>query len=102
VTLAATWLALTMLLPAAINLAVKTLAPMPSRIDLIIALRAATDAATAARSRLLSAFYQDHPELAAGGGAAGDFVTLQMITNQSVERDFAPVLRIKLRVSRRW
>ena len=38
VTLAATWLALTMLLPAAINLAVKTLAPMPSRIELILAL----------------------------------------------------------------
>ena len=44
VTLAATWLALTMLLPAAINLAVKTVAPMPSRIDLILALREATDA----------------------------------------------------------
>lgn len=93
VTLAATWLVLTMLLPAAINLAVKTLAPVPSRIELIIALRTATDAATAARSRLLGAFYENHPELtAAGGGATADFVTLQMVTNQSVERDLAPVL----------
>jgi ABC-2 type transport system permease protein len=93
VTLAALWLALTMLLPAAINLAVKTLAPMPSRIDLILALREATDAATAERSKLLGAFYEDHPELAAAGsGEAGDFVALQLATSQSVERDLAPVL----------
>jgi len=93
VTLAAAWLALTMLLPAAINLAVKTLAPMPSRIELILALRAATDSATAQRSRLLGAFYEDHPELSsAGGGGAGDFVTLQLVTNQRVEQDLAPVL----------
>ena len=92
VTLAATWLALTMLLPAAINLAVKTLAPMPSRIELILALRAATDAATAERSKLLGAFYEDHPELATATGATGDFVTLQLVTNQRIEHDLAPVL----------
>ena len=92
VTLAAAWLALTMLLPAGINLAVKTLAPMPSRIELILALRAATDAATAERSKLLGAFYEDHPELAAGGGGTGDFVTLQLLTSQRVEQDLTPVL----------
>jgi ABC-2 type transport system permease protein len=95
VTLAAVWLALTLLLPAGINLAVKTLAPVPSRIELILALRDATDAATAERSKLLSVFYEDHPELApAGGGGApaGDFVTLALLTNQRVERDLSPVL----------
>jgi ABC-2 type transport system permease protein len=95
VTLAAVWLGLTLLLPAGINLAVKTLAPVPSRIELILALRDATDAASAERSKLLGAFYEDHPELApAGGGGAsgGDFVTLQLVTNQRVERDLAPVL----------
>ena len=93
VTLAATWLALTMLLPATINLAVKTLAPMPSRIELILALRAATDAATAERSKLLGAFYEDHPELASAGDPAGaDFVTLQLVTDQRVEQELAPVL----------
>jgi ABC-2 type transport system permease protein len=83
VTLAALWLALGMLLPAGINLAVKTLAPMPSRIELILALRAATDAAAADRSKL-SASYEDHPELA---GA-----TLQLVTRGRVEHDLAPVL----------
>jgi ABC-2 type transport system permease protein len=94
VTLAAAWLALTMLLPAAINLVVKTLVPMPSRIELILALREATDAANAERSKLLGAYYEDHPELAAakGDGAADDFAALQLATGQNVERGLAPVL----------
>jgi ABC-2 type transport system permease protein len=92
VTLAALWLALGMLLPTGINLAVKTLAPMPSRIELILALRAATDAAAAERSKLLGAFYEDHPELASAGSLTGDFVTLQLVTSQRVEHDLAPIL----------
>jgi ABC-2 type transport system permease protein len=92
VTLAALWLALGMMLPTGINLAVKTLAPMPSRIELILALRAATDAAAAERSKLLGAFYEDHPELASAGSLTGDFVMLQLVTSQRVEHDLAPVL----------
>jgi len=92
VTLAALWLVLGMLLPAGINLAVKTLAPMPSRIELILALRAATDAAAAERSKLMGAFYEDHPELASAGSPTGDFVTLQLVTSQRVEHDLAPIL----------
>ena len=95
VTLAAVWLAVTMLVPSAVNLAVKTLAPVPSRVELILAMRSATDAATAERSKLLGAFYEDHPELAPAGGVAAavnDFVTLRLITDQQVERDLAPVL----------
>jgi ABC-2 type transport system permease protein len=53
VTLAAGWLALALLMPAGINFAVKDLAPMPSRIELILALRQATDVATAERSKLI-------------------------------------------------
>jgi ABC-2 type transport system permease protein len=90
--LVALWLALGMLLPTGINLAIKTLAPMPSRIELILALRAATDAAAGERSKLLSTFYEDHPELASGGSLAGDFVTLQLVTRGRVEHDLVPVL----------
>lgn len=95
VTLAAAWLALTLLIPTGINLAVKTMAPVPSRVELILASRAATDRATAERSELLGAFYEDHPELAPAGadGLHGaDFITLQLVTGQRVERDLAPVL----------
>lgn len=92
--LATAWLALTLLVPAGINLAVKRIAPVPSRVELILALRNATDGAIAERSKLLGAFYEDHPELAPQGAAAGgaDFATLQLVTNQKVERDLAPVL----------
>jgi ABC-2 type transport system permease protein len=94
VTLAAAWLALTLLVPAGVNLAVKTMAPVPSRVELILALRKATDEATAERSKLLGAFYEDHPELAPPGDATGgaDFATLQLVTNQKVERDLTPAL----------
>jgi ABC-2 type transport system permease protein len=92
VALASCWLALTLLLPASINLAVKTLAPVPSRIELILAMRAATDAANTERSQLLGAFYDDHPELAPAAGSPDDFATLQFVTNQKVERDLIPVL----------
>jgi hypothetical protein len=53
---------------------------------------AATDAAAAERSKLLSAFYEDHPELASGGRRTSDFVTLQLVTRGRVEHDLAPVL----------
>lgn len=95
VTLAAAWLTLTLLLPTTINLAVKSVAPVPSRVELILASRAATDKATAERSKLLGAFYEDHPELAPAGGDglhSADFVTLQLVTGQRVERDLALVL----------
>jgi ABC-2 type transport system permease protein len=90
--LVALWLALGMLLPTGINLAIKTLAPMPSRIELILALRAATDAAAGERSKLLSTFYEDHPELASGESLTSDFVTLQLVTRGRVEHDLVPVL----------
>lgn len=88
------WLAFVVLLPAGINLAVKTLSPVPSRIDLILAMRAATDAASADRSRVLAAYYEDHPELAStkSPGAAEDFTLLRLATTERVERDLAPVL----------
>jgi ABC-2 type transport system permease protein len=94
VALAACWLVLTVLLPAGVNLVVKTLQPIPSRIDLILALREATDAATAERSQLLNTFYEDHPELAPGATEAStdEFATLQLVTGQAVEREVAPVL----------
>jgi ABC-2 type transport system permease protein len=95
VTLAAAWLGLALLVPAGVNLAVKTMAPVPSRVELILASRAATDNASAERSKLLGAFYEDHPDLAPAGGDGmhgADFITLQLITGQRVERDLAPVL----------
>jgi ABC-2 type transport system permease protein len=95
VSLAAAWLTLTLLVPTLVNLVAKTMVPVPSRVELILASRAATDQATAERSNLLGAFYEDHPELAPAGSDAmhgADFITLQLVTAQRVEHDLAPVL----------
>jgi ABC-2 type transport system permease protein len=84
-----------LLVPAGISLAVKTLHPVPSRIDLILALRSATDAATAERSKLLAAYYEDHPEFAPAGQAAGaaeDANAIRVVSAAKIERDLAPVL----------
>jgi ABC-2 type transport system permease protein len=93
--LASLWLAFVVILPAAINLAVKSLAPVPSRMELILALRAAGDEALAERSKLLAAYYDDHPEFAPKDEAARgapDFSRVRIVTYQKLERDLAPVL----------
>jgi ABC-2 type transport system permease protein len=93
--LASLWLAVVVLVPAAINLAVKSFAPVPSRMELILALRAAGDEALAERSKLLAAYYDDHPEFAPKGEAAQgtpDFSRVRIVTYQKLERDLAPVL----------
>lgn len=91
--LVALWLGVVVLAPAAINLAVKTLHPVPSRIDLVLAMRDATDAANASRSQVLAAYYEDHPELAPKGAKANeDFTLLRVALTDRVEQDLAPVL----------
>lgn len=93
--LAGWWLALVVMAPAAVNLAVKSLAPVPSRVELILALRAAGDDALAERSRLLAAYYEDHPEFAPKDPPTGtpvDFSHVRIVTYRKLERDLEPVL----------
>jgi ABC-2 type transport system permease protein len=61
--LAGAWLALVIVGPAILNVAVKSIYPVPSRVELIGAMREASNAATAQGSALLGRFYQDHPDL---------------------------------------
>ena len=102
--LASLWLAFVMLVPAAINLAVKSLAAVPSRMELILALRASGDEALAERSKLLATYYEDHPEFAPKGEAAQgapDFSRVRIVTYQKLEHDLAPVLaRYEARLAR--
>jgi ABC-2 type transport system permease protein len=91
--LVALWLGFVVLAPAAINLAVKALHPAPSRVDLVLAMREATDAANANRSQVLAGYYEDHPELAPKGANANeDFTLLRVATTDRVEKNLAPVL----------
>jgi ABC-2 type transport system permease protein len=87
------WLLLVVLVPAAINLAVTTLHPVPSRVGMIQAVRVASDEATAEGSRLLARYYEDHPELAGDSETAmTDFSILRVAVNDEVERRMRPVV----------
>lgn len=63
VALAACWLLLALIIPSMLNVTVSSLYPVPSRAELITALRGANLDMRRDGSRLLSEFYQDHPEL---------------------------------------
>jgi ABC-2 type transport system permease protein len=90
--LAGLWLVLVILLPALFNLAATTLYPVPSRVEMIQAMRDASDEATARGSQLLAEFYEHHPELAADSTerAANDFAVIRLAVADSVEREVRP------------
>jgi ABC-2 type transport system permease protein len=92
--LAGVWLGLVLIVPASLNLTAATLYPVPSRVEMVQAVRDASDGATAEGSRLLAKYYEDHPELAADSSeqAMRDFNLLRVAVNDEVERRVAPEL----------
>jgi ABC-2 type transport system permease protein len=92
--LASAWLVLVVLLPALFNLGVTTLYPVPSRVEMVQAMRIASDEATAAGATLLASYYEDHPELAVGGAeqAMSDFNVVRVAVNDDVERRVRPIV----------
>ncbi len=92
VVLAGTWLALTVLVPSAAQLALDSLYPVPSRVEMIQAMREASDAANADGAALLGRYYQDHPELATDGSPAADFNVTRLAVDARIEESVAPVL----------
>jgi len=93
--LAGLWLLFVIVIPSVLNVAVKAANPVPSRVELIQAIRTAGDEATRQGSKLLAQYLEDHPELApppAPGGGAPDFGTLLVALNDATERKVQPVL----------
>jgi ABC-2 type transport system permease protein len=92
--LASLWLALVVLLPTLLNLLATTLFPVPSRVEMVQALRVASDEANADGSTLLARYYEDHPELATGDPeqAMTDFNVVRVAVNDEVERRVLPVV----------
>ena len=92
--LAACWLAFVVLVPSILNMAATTMYPVPSRVEMIQAVREASDDANANGSALLSKYYEDHPELAAGDAqqAMNDFNIIRVAVGSEVERRVRPVL----------
>ncbi len=92
--LASAWLVLVVMLPSLFNLAVTTIYPVPSRVEMVQAMREASDDASAEGSKLLASYYEDHPELATGDAeqAMTDFNMIRVAVNDDVERRVRPVV----------
>lgn len=89
-TLAACWLALVVLLPSTLNLAVKAVYPLPSRVEFINALRHETEESTKRSSELLKSYREDHPGLGAEE-ELNNFVTTLLAVNAGTERALKPM-----------
>lgn len=92
--LAGCWLVVVLILPALLNLLTTTLYPVPSRVQMIQAMREASDEANSKGSQLLAQYYEDHPELATGDAeqAMNDFNLVRVAVDDEVERRVTPVL----------
>jgi ABC-2 type transport system permease protein len=92
--LAALWLALVIFVPSFLNMGATTWYPVPSRVEMVQAVREASDDANAQGAVLLSRYYEDHPELAVGGAeqAMNDFNVIRVAVNADVEAKVRPVL----------
>jgi ABC-2 type transport system permease protein len=94
IVLAGAWLVLVVFLPSMLNLIATTAYPVPSRVEMIQAMRVASDRANEQGSVLLAKYYEDHPELASGDAeqAMNDFNMVRLVVGAEVDRQVAPVL----------
>ncbi|MEM7584941.1 MAG: DUF3526 domain-containing protein [Acidobacteriota bacterium] len=90
-TLAAIWLIAVLVIPGLLEAAVGTLRPVPSRLEYVTAMRAASSEASQASSELLAQYYHEHPELAANGEQGG-FLPAYYASERDVERRLEPLL----------
>jgi ABC-2 type transport system permease protein len=93
--MAATWLILVVVLPSTLNMAASVLFPMPSRVEMIAALRTASDEASAKGNQLLAKYYGDHPELVSitdSEKALNDVAVTRLAIDDEIERRVRPVV----------
>jgi ABC-2 type transport system permease protein len=85
---------LVVLVPSLLSMLATTAYPVPSRVEMIQAMRVASDDANAEGSKLLARYYEDHPELASGDPqqAMNDFNLVRVAVGAEVERRVGPVL----------
>jgi ABC-2 type transport system permease protein len=84
------WLGVVVILPAALALMIESLAPMPSRLGQITAMREVQLNLQQRTSQLLERFLVDHPELA--GGSGDGFARSSFLAQRETEAQLAPVL----------
>jgi ABC-2 type transport system permease protein len=102
--LSSLWLGLVVVLPSALNTAVSSLYPMPSRVDMLSAVRLATKDAGGRGKQLLAKYYGDHPELIASSDieqVQNDVAVTQLAIDDEIERTVRPVVeRYDLQLAR--
>jgi ABC-2 type transport system permease protein len=91
---AAVWLVLVVIVPASVNLWVTTSHPIPSRVELVQAIREATNDANARAAQVMSRYFFDHPEMVPKGQAPdpNDYQARSFAIREEVERAMVPVL----------
>lgn len=92
--LAGLWLGLVLLIPTSLNVLINARYPVPSRVELITAMRTASNEASARGSALLARYFEDHPELgrANDSAALNDFQARSYLVARSVDSAVQPVL----------
>lgn len=92
--LAGLWLVFVLIIPALVNVTATTLYPVPSRVEMVQAMRRASKEAAARGSQLLAKYYEDHPELVPAGASPdmNDFFVRSIAVQDDVEQQIQPVL----------
>jgi ABC-2 type transport system permease protein len=92
-TLAGAWLGLVLVLPSVANLIATSVYPVPSRVEMVQAMRTAGKEAQTKGSVLLSKYMEDHPELLpAGEKPQADFASLSYAVQIEVDKKVQPIL----------
>lgn len=92
-TLVIAWTMFVLVVPAVTTLLSRQASPMPSRLEYIVAARAAENAANLEGRALLQNYLLDHPELeAARGDAVSPFIKTFVLVQREVERAISPIV----------
>lgn len=92
--LAGAWLALVLVIPSLANLIATSVYPVPSRVEMVQAMRAAGKETQSKGSALLAKYMEDHPELSEGATAAtqADAASISYAVQLEVDKKVQPIL----------
>jgi ABC-2 type transport system permease protein len=91
--LAGVWLAWVFAVPAVLNVAVSSLARVPSRVELVTAMRDATNAAGGDVARLIAHYYEERPGLSAPETTPERNAVRSIVLLEEAERRVEPLAR---------
>lgn len=89
--LALVWFSALVIVPGAINLSARVLYPVPSRVQFVQTVAEVTQEARSQSSKLLSKYFEDHPELLRGKVNQTEFANLQLAKEAAVAEALQPV-----------